>query len=207
MAPPLDNLYHRILRPLMFRLDPERAHRWTLAMMAGRFAILRKPAPDPPALATAPWGHPVFQSDRARRGDGQGYSRGAGWQAAGFRLRRTRHRDAAGRSPAIRARACGVCPSIAHWSIGWVFRALGWKRRRASLDRSAPCRLDNSPRTEPRAQQGHAAGARGGGLCGAGRASGRVGRLYRDQRELAEYAGAARLAVGGAPCAPDAPRF
>jgi hypothetical protein len=70
MAPPLETSYHRILRPLLFQLDPERAHRLTLAMM-GPLAMLRKPAPDPPALATAPWGirfsNPIF----ARSPDGR----------------------------------------------------------------------------------------------------------------------------------------
>ncbi len=47
MAPPTETFYHRVLRPLLFQLDPERAHRLTLAMM-GPLALLRAPAPDPP---------------------------------------------------------------------------------------------------------------------------------------------------------------
>ena len=84
------------------------------------------------------------------------------------------------------------------------FPSAGMESGGAPASTSAAARIENSARIEPGAQQGHAAGARGVGLRGAGRTAGRDGRLYRDQRELAEYAGAARLAVAGAPCAPDA---
>jgi dihydroorotate dehydrogenase len=83
MAPPLENSYHRILRPLLFQLDPERAHRLTLAMM-GPLALLRKPAPDPPALATAPWGIRFSNPIGLAAGMDKDIRAVAGWQAVGF---------------------------------------------------------------------------------------------------------------------------
>jgi dihydroorotate dehydrogenase len=50
-----DALYRRILRPLLFRLDAERAHRLTLAML-GILPVRPRARPDPPELAVAPWG-------------------------------------------------------------------------------------------------------------------------------------------------------
>jgi dihydroorotate dehydrogenase len=83
MAPPLKTSYHRILRPLLFQLDPERAHQLTLAMM-GPLAMLRKPAPDPPALATAPWGIRFSNPIGLAAGMDKDIRAVAGWQALGF---------------------------------------------------------------------------------------------------------------------------
>lgn len=83
MTPPAPSFYHRFLRPLLFRLDPERAHRLTLAMM-GPIAILRKPAPDPPALATSPWGLRFSNPVGLAAGMDKDIRAVAGWQALGF---------------------------------------------------------------------------------------------------------------------------
>lgn len=83
MAPPVETFYQRVLRPLLFRLDPERAHRLTLAMM-GPLAILRKPEPDPPALATAPWGIRFSNPIGLAAGMDKDIRAVLGWQAVGF---------------------------------------------------------------------------------------------------------------------------
>ena len=83
MEPPTETFYHRVLRPLLFQLDPERAHRLTLAMM-GPLAMLRKPAPDPPALATAPWGIQFSNPIGLAAGMDKDIRAVAGWQALGF---------------------------------------------------------------------------------------------------------------------------
>jgi dihydroorotate dehydrogenase len=53
MAPVAEIVYQRIIRPLLFRLDAETAHRVTIAFLAGIPAIARK---SPPALATTVFG-------------------------------------------------------------------------------------------------------------------------------------------------------
>jgi dihydroorotate dehydrogenase len=83
MAPPTATFYHRVLRPLLFQLDPERAHRLTLAM-ARPLAMLLKPAPDPPALATAPWGIRFSNPIGLAAGMDKDIHAVAGWQAFGF---------------------------------------------------------------------------------------------------------------------------
>lgn len=83
MAPPIENFYHRILRPLLFQLDPERAHRLTLAMMRP-LAMLRKPAPDPPALAIAPWGIRFSNPIGLAAGMDKDIRAIRAWQALGF---------------------------------------------------------------------------------------------------------------------------
>lgn len=83
MGRPIETCYHRILRPLLFQLDPERAHRLTLAMM-GPFAMLRKPATDPPALATDPWGIRFSNPIGLAAGMDKDIRAVAGWQAMGF---------------------------------------------------------------------------------------------------------------------------
>ncbi|HVB82521.1 MAG TPA: quinone-dependent dihydroorotate dehydrogenase [Candidatus Binataceae bacterium] len=83
MAPPTETFYHRVLRPLLFQLDPERAHRLTLAMMRP-LAILRKPPPDPPALATAAWGIRFSNPIGLAAGMDKDIRAVAGWQALGF---------------------------------------------------------------------------------------------------------------------------
>ena len=83
MVPPIENSYHRVLRPLLFQLDPERAHRLTLAMM-GPLAMLREPAPDPLALATTPWGIRFSNPIGLAAGMDKDIRAVAGWQAVGF---------------------------------------------------------------------------------------------------------------------------
>jgi dihydroorotate dehydrogenase len=83
MAPPTETFYHRVLRPVLFQLDPERAHRLTLAMMRP-LTMLRKPAPDPPALATAPWGIRFSNPIGLAAGMDKDIHAVAGWQAFGF---------------------------------------------------------------------------------------------------------------------------
>jgi dihydroorotate dehydrogenase len=83
MTPPLETSYHRVLRPLLFRLDPERAHRLTIAMMRP-LAMLRKPAPDSPALAVAAWGIRFPNPIGLAAGMDKDIRAVAGWQAVGF---------------------------------------------------------------------------------------------------------------------------
>jgi dihydroorotate dehydrogenase len=83
MAAPTKTFYHRVLRPLLFRLDPEHAHRLTLAMMRP-FALLRKAAPDPPALVTTPWGIRFANPIGLAAGMDKDVRAVAGWQAIGF---------------------------------------------------------------------------------------------------------------------------
>src|SRR5271163_618545 len=83
MAPPVEAFYHRVLRPLLFRLDPERAHRLTLAMMKP-LAILCGPAPDSPALATTQWGIRFSNPVGLAAGMDKDIRAVAGWQAVGF---------------------------------------------------------------------------------------------------------------------------
>ena len=83
MPPPIESFYQRVLRPLLFHLDPERAHRLTLAMM-GPLAIARKPPSDPPALATAPWGIHFTNPIGLAAGMDKDIRAVAGWQALGF---------------------------------------------------------------------------------------------------------------------------
>lgn len=54
MPPERHNLYTRLLRPLMFRIDPETAHRLTLAAL--RLTPPLRHAPDPVELATTVFG-------------------------------------------------------------------------------------------------------------------------------------------------------
>ena len=83
MAPSTETFYHRVLRPLLFQLDPERAHRLTLAMMRP-LALLRSPAPDPPALATAPWGIRFANPLGLAAGMDKDIRAVPAWQAIGF---------------------------------------------------------------------------------------------------------------------------
>jgi dihydroorotate dehydrogenase len=83
MAAPIETLYDRVLRPLLFRLDPERAHRLTLAMMKP-LAMLRKPPPDAPELAVDPWGIRFSNPIGLAAGMDKNIRAVAGWQALGF---------------------------------------------------------------------------------------------------------------------------
>ncbi|HVA84329.1 MAG TPA: quinone-dependent dihydroorotate dehydrogenase [Candidatus Binataceae bacterium] len=83
MAAPIETFYHRVLRPLLFQVDPERAHRLTLAMMKP-LALLREPTPDPPALATTVWGIRFSNPVGLAAGMDKDIRAVAGWQAVGF---------------------------------------------------------------------------------------------------------------------------
>ena len=83
MAAPSDIFYRRVLRPLLFRLDPELSHRLTLAMLQPA-AMLREPAPDPPALAMTPWGIRFSNPIGLAAGMDKDIRAVAGWQAVGF---------------------------------------------------------------------------------------------------------------------------
>lgn len=83
MALPAETFYQRVLRPLLFQLDAERAHRLTLAMMRP-LAMLGAPAPDPPALATAVWGIRFSNPVGLAAGMDKDIRAVGGWQALGF---------------------------------------------------------------------------------------------------------------------------
>jgi dihydroorotate dehydrogenase len=83
MAAPSDIFYRRVLRPLLFRLDPELSHRLTLAMLQPA-TMLRAPAPDPPALAMTSWGIRFSNPIGLAAGMDKDVRAVAGWQAIGF---------------------------------------------------------------------------------------------------------------------------
>ena len=76
------NLYRRLIRPLLFRLDPETAHRLTLAMLGALPAWL---APeDPPELAVNVWDQVFSNPVGLAAGVDKDARAIAGWQALGF---------------------------------------------------------------------------------------------------------------------------
>jgi dihydroorotate dehydrogenase len=83
MEPPAETFYRRVLRPLLFHVDAERAHRLTLAML-GPFAILGKPAPDAPELATIAWGLHFSNPLGLAAGMDKDVRAVAAWQTMGF---------------------------------------------------------------------------------------------------------------------------
>jgi dihydroorotate dehydrogenase len=66
----------------MFRLDPERAHRMTLAILARMPALL--PAPDPPELRTTLWGVTFSNPVGLAAGLDKDARAAAAWNALGF---------------------------------------------------------------------------------------------------------------------------
>jgi dihydroorotate dehydrogenase len=82
MLPLAEATYAWFLRPLMFRLDPERAHRMTLAILAGIPAIA--PAPDPPELRTTLWGVTFSNPVGLAAGLDKDARAAAAWNALGF---------------------------------------------------------------------------------------------------------------------------
>src|SRR5260370_7568959 len=82
MIPLAQATYAWFLRPLMFRLDPERAHRMTLAILAGIPAVA--PAPDPPELRTTLWGVTLSNPLGLAAGLGKDARPAAAWNALGF---------------------------------------------------------------------------------------------------------------------------
>ncbi len=83
MAMAVENLYLRVIRPLLFRLEPERAHRLTLTML-GPLAMLRKPPADSPALASSAWGMRFSCPLGLAAGMDKDIRAVAAWQVLGF---------------------------------------------------------------------------------------------------------------------------
>ena len=113
-----------LARPLLFRLDPERAHALTVAALEAGLGP-RDAGQDDPVLAVELAGlrlpNPVglaagFDKDAARR---------PRVLRAGLRLRRGRHASRRGRSPATRGRACSGCPRTRPSSTGWASTTAG----------------------------------------------------------------------------------
>ncbi len=82
MIPLAQATYAWFLRPLMFRLDPERAHRMTLAILARMPALV--PAPDPPELRTTLWGVTFSNPLGLAAGLDKDARAVAAWNALGF---------------------------------------------------------------------------------------------------------------------------
>src|ERR1700691_147295 len=76
------NLYSRILRPILFRLDPEAAHRLTIAALSVMPAVRR--AADPPQLATTVFGVSFANPIGLAAGVDKDARAIAGWNALGF---------------------------------------------------------------------------------------------------------------------------
>jgi dihydroorotate dehydrogenase len=88
MPPSRANLYIRILRPMLFRLDPETAHRCTFAMLAlmrplGALPSLTRAA-DPPELATTVFGVRFANPIGLAAGVDKDAHAITGWNALGF---------------------------------------------------------------------------------------------------------------------------
>jgi dihydroorotate dehydrogenase len=82
MLPLAQATYAWLLRPLMFRLDPERAHRMTLALLARTPAF--SPAPDPPELRTTLGGLTFSNPVGLAAGLDKDARAAAAWNALGF---------------------------------------------------------------------------------------------------------------------------
>lgn len=78
-----DALYRRILKPLLFRLDAERAHRLTLAMLA-TLPVRPLTRPDPAELAVAPWGIQFSNPVGLAAGMDKDARAVGAWQTLGF---------------------------------------------------------------------------------------------------------------------------
>jgi dihydroorotate dehydrogenase len=82
MPPDRHNAYTRLLRPLLFRLDPETAHRWTIAALSLMPPL--RPANDPPELATTVFGISFANPVGLAAGLDKDARALAGWNALGF---------------------------------------------------------------------------------------------------------------------------
>jgi dihydroorotate dehydrogenase len=78
-----DALYHRILKPILFRLDAERSHQLTLALLA-TFLGRRTPPNDPPELAVTTLGTTFSNPIGLAAGMDKDIRAAAAWQALGF---------------------------------------------------------------------------------------------------------------------------
>jgi dihydroorotate dehydrogenase len=76
------NAYTRLIRPLMFRLDPETAHRWTIAALS-RMPSLRR-ASDYPELATTVFGMQFVNPVGLAAGVDKDARAVGAWNALGF---------------------------------------------------------------------------------------------------------------------------
>jgi len=83
MAPASETFYQRAIRPLLFQLEPERAHRLIMAII-GPLAMVRKPSADSPALASSPWGIHFSCPIGLAAGMDKDIRAAAAWQALGF---------------------------------------------------------------------------------------------------------------------------
>jgi len=81
MAPAAEIIYQRILRPILFRLDAETAHRVTIAFLAGIPAITRS---SPPVLATTAFGIEFANPIGLAAGVDKDARAVGAWQAMGF---------------------------------------------------------------------------------------------------------------------------
>jgi dihydroorotate dehydrogenase len=82
MPPEPHNVYTRLLRPLMFRLDPETVHRLTIAALS-LMPPLRS-ANDPVELSTAVFGMQFTNPIGLAAGVDKDARAHAGWNALGF---------------------------------------------------------------------------------------------------------------------------
>ncbi len=172
-----------LLRPLVFRLDAERAHGLSIAALE-RLPRASRRASIPAGDARRGARFPV--AGRAGGGLRQGCARARCDAGAGLRLRRGRHADAArpGGQPAAaavpaRRGSRGDQPhGVQQWRAGRRLRAAGGAR--AARDR----------RRQRRRQQGVGGSRRR--LCAGRRDDGAGRRLSRDQHLLAQHAGPAR---------------
>ncbi len=76
------NAYTRLIRPLLFRLDPETAHRFTIAALS--LVPRLRPANDPPELATTVLGLTFANPVGLAAGVDKDARALAGWNALGF---------------------------------------------------------------------------------------------------------------------------
>jgi dihydroorotate dehydrogenase len=78
----VEELYARVLRPILFRLDAETAHRMTLAFLAGVPIALCPP--DPPELRQRLWGIDFANPVGLAAGMDKDVRAAGAWQAIGF---------------------------------------------------------------------------------------------------------------------------
>ena len=82
MPPGHENAYTRLMRPILFRIDPERTHRWTIAALALMPPL--RPASDPPELATTVFGITFANPVGLAAGMDKDARAIRGWNALGF---------------------------------------------------------------------------------------------------------------------------
>ena len=192
-------IYRRLLKPLLFLLPAETAHRVAFRSLRLLLAAAAGPRARAAAGGAARSG-PADRGARARRSRTRSAWRRASTRTAAGTASSPRSASGSSRSGrsrrcrsrATRSRACSACRATARSSTGSGSTRPGCEAARARLERRPP--EGAVARRQRRPQQGDARRARGRGLR-RGRAGARaVGRLRRGQRQLAEHAGAARPA-------------